>query len=60
MDPQFVYFSSSRRAVTDQLVAESFMFEQRFLRFRSLTMRAIAAAVYLSEEDVYQARSHSR
>ena len=46
----------SDRAVTDDLISESFISEQKFLKFRSLTARALAAAVYISE-DIHPSRA---
>ncbi len=41
-------YSFTLRGVNDDLIAESFLLEQRFLRLRSLSVRAIVAAVKLS------------
>ena len=43
------------RAVNDELISESFLLDQKFLKFRSLTMRALATAVYISE-DIHPSR----
>ena len=43
------------RAVNDDLISESFLLDQKFLKFRSLTMRALATAVYISE-DIHPSR----
>jgi N-terminal acetyltransferase B complex non-catalytic subunit len=43
------------RAVNDDLISESYLLEQKFLKFRSLTMRALATAVYISE-DIHPSR----
>ena len=43
------------RAVNDELISESFMLEQKFLKYRSLAMRALATAVYISE-DIHPSR----
>ena len=37
------------RAVNDDLISESYLLDQKFLKFRSLTLRALATAVYMSE-----------
>jgi hypothetical protein len=37
------------------LISESFLLDQKFLKFRSLFMRSLAAAVYMSE-DIHPAR----
>ncbi len=48
----------SLRTLNDDQIAESFMMEQHFLRLRSLTTRAVVAAVQLtSTED--ESSSHS-
>ncbi len=41
-------FDPPDKTVSDDMIAESFMLEQRFLRLRSLTVRAFVAAVHLS------------
>jgi hypothetical protein len=41
--------------VTDELISDSFVQEQNHLRFRSLILRSLVAAVYLSE-DIHPAR----
>ena len=43
------------RAVNDELISESFLLEQKFLKYRSLAMRALATAVYISE-DIHPSR----
>ncbi len=49
----------SDRSVTDDLVSESFIQEQKFLKFRLTTLRAITAAVYLTEDICPDKRSSS-
>ena len=44
------------RAVNDELVSESFLLDQKFLKYRSLIMRALATAVYISE-DIHPSRT---
>ena len=43
------------RAVNDDVISESFLLDQKFLKFRSLTLRALATAVYMSE-DIHPSR----
>ena len=43
------------RAVNDELISESFLQEQKFLKYRSFVMRALATAVYISE-DIHPSR----
>ena len=43
------------RAVNDDLISESFLLDQKFLKLRSLAMRALATAVYISE-DIHPSR----
>ena len=43
------------RAVNDELISESFLLEQKFLKYRSFVMRALATAVYISE-DIHPSR----
>ena len=38
------------RCVTDDLISESFMQDQRFLKYRSLILRAVTASLLLSED----------
>ncbi len=43
-----ISFEPPDRSVTDDLIAESFLLEQLFLRLRSLSVRAVVAAVQIS------------
>lgn len=43
------------RSVSDDLISDSFLTEQKFLFFRSTTIRSLVAAVYMSE-DIHPAR----
>ena len=50
-----ISYDPPEKAVTDELISESFMANQRHLRLRTLIMRCLAASVYLSE-DIHPAR----
>ena len=45
----------TERALTDEIISESFLLDQKFLKFRSLTIRSLATAVYMSE-DIHPSR----
>ena len=53
-----VSFDCPEKAVTDELISESFVQEQKYLRFRSLTLRSLVAAVAITK-DVIPQRSKS-
>ena len=54
--PDFnTFFKITRCGVTDDLISESFMQDQRYLKYRSFTLRISASALYLSE-DIYPPR----
>ena len=43
------------RAVNDDMISESFLLEQKFLKYRSFAMKSLATAVYMSE-DIHPSR----
>ena len=43
------------RAVNDDMISESFLLEQKYLKYRSFAMKSLATAVYMSE-DIHPSR----
>ena len=54
-----VSFDCPEKAVTDELISESFVQEQKYLRFRSLTLRSLVAAVAITEDVIPKSRPTS-
>ena len=53
-----VSFDCPEKAVTDELISESFVQEQKYLRFRNLILRSLVAAVAITD-DVRPSKSNS-
>ena len=51
-----VSFDCPEKAVTDELISESFVQEQKYLRFRSLTLRSLVAAVAITDDVIRPSR----
>ena len=54
-----VSFDCPEKAVTDELISESFVQEQKYLRFRSLTLRSLVAAVAMTDDVIPKSKSTS-
>ena len=54
-----VSFDCPEKAVTDELISESFVQEQNYLRLRSLTLRSLVAAVAITEDVTPKSKSAS-
>ena len=53
-----VSFDCPEKAVTDELISESFVQEQKHLRFRNLILRSLVAAVAITD-DIRPSKSNS-
>ena len=54
-----VSFDCPEKAVTDELISESFVQEQNYLHLRSLTLRSLVAAVAITEDVIPKSKSTS-